>query len=168
MLLASIIYIQKLGRVWEYEIYSCLVTKSCLTLLWPIDCNPQGSWVPGISQSRILECVAISFSRGSSQPLDQSHFSYIVRQVLYHWATWQAQSIPFVSLQNLNTVFLLWTLPGFQHLQQWSELEGMWSFGSQPRLPVAPEKLLPAASVHTPLPGSDQWVWNIAMALTLF
>ena len=36
----------------------------------PIDCSPLGSYVHGISQARILEWVAISPSRGSSQPRD--------------------------------------------------------------------------------------------------
>ena len=45
-----------------------LVTQSCLTLCDPIDCNPPGSSVHGIRQARILEWVALSFSRGSSQP----------------------------------------------------------------------------------------------------
>ena len=45
-----------------------LVTKSCLTLCDPMDCSQPGSSVHGISQARILEWVAISFSRGSSQP----------------------------------------------------------------------------------------------------
>jgi len=38
----------------------------------PIDCSPPGSSAHGISQVRILECVAFSFSRGSSQPKDQT------------------------------------------------------------------------------------------------
>ena len=42
--------------------------QSCLTLCDPIDGSPPGSPVPGILQARILEWVAISFSRGSSQP----------------------------------------------------------------------------------------------------
>ena len=41
-----------------------LVTQSCLILCNPIDCSPIGSSVPGILQERILEWVAISFSRG--------------------------------------------------------------------------------------------------------
>ena len=45
------------------------VTKSCPTLCDPTDCNPPGSSVHGISQARILEGVAISFSRGSSWPM---------------------------------------------------------------------------------------------------
>ena len=44
------------------------VTQSCLTLCDPVDCSPPGSSVRGILQARILEWVAISFSRGSSQP----------------------------------------------------------------------------------------------------
>ena len=44
----------------------CSVTKSCLTLCYPMGCSTPGSFVPGISQARILEWIAISFSRGSS------------------------------------------------------------------------------------------------------
>ena len=43
----------------------CLIAQSCLTLCHPMDCGPPGSSVHGISQSRILEWVSISFSRGS-------------------------------------------------------------------------------------------------------
>ena len=56
----------------------------------PMDCSLPGSSVHGISQARILEWVAISFSRGSSWPRDWTHISCIGRQVLYHWATWKA------------------------------------------------------------------------------
>ena len=44
----------------------CSVAQSCLTLCDPLDCSPPGSTVHGISQVRILEWVAIPFSRGSS------------------------------------------------------------------------------------------------------
>ena len=53
----------------------------------PMHCSPQGSPVCGIFQTRILEWVAIFFSRGSTQPRDQTHVSCISRQILYHWAT---------------------------------------------------------------------------------
>ena len=46
------------------------VTQSCLTLCDPIDCSLPGSSVHGIFQAIVLEWVAISFSRGSSQPRD--------------------------------------------------------------------------------------------------
>ena len=48
----------------------CLVAMSCPTLCDPTDYNPPGSSVHGISQASIQEWVAISFSRGSSQPRD--------------------------------------------------------------------------------------------------
>ena len=46
------------------------VAQSCLTLCNPTDCSLSGSSVHGIIQAVILEWVAISFSRGSSQPRD--------------------------------------------------------------------------------------------------
>ena len=51
------------------------VTQSRLTLCNPMDCSPQGSSVPGILQARILEWVAISSFRGSSQPTDRTRVS---------------------------------------------------------------------------------------------
>ena len=48
------------------------------------DCSPAGSSVRGISQARILEWVATSFSRRSSQPRDQTQVSLHCRWVLYH------------------------------------------------------------------------------------
>ena len=53
----------------------------------PMDCSLPGSSVHGISQARILEQVAISFSRGSSRPRDRTRFSCIGRWTLYHGAT---------------------------------------------------------------------------------
>ena len=47
-----------------------LVTQLYLTLCDPMDCSPPGSSVHGILQARILQWVAISFSRESSQPRD--------------------------------------------------------------------------------------------------
>jgi len=46
----------------------CLVAQSCLTLCDPMDHSPPGSPVLGILQARILEWVAISFSRGLLDP----------------------------------------------------------------------------------------------------
>ena len=53
------------------------VAQLCLTLCDPIDCSPAGSSVHGILQARILEWVAISFSRGSSKLGDQTQVSCI-------------------------------------------------------------------------------------------
>ena len=52
-------------------------SKSSLTLCYPMDCSPPGSSVHGFFQTRILEWVAVSYSRGSSQLRDQIHVSYV-------------------------------------------------------------------------------------------
>ena len=68
--------------------------QSCPTLCDPMDCCPPGSPVSGIFQARILEWVAISYSRGSSWPRVGSNLhllsSYIGRQIVYLFATWEA------------------------------------------------------------------------------
>ena len=64
--------------------YVCvLVTQLCPTLCDPMDCSPPASSVHGILQARILEWVAISFSRGSSQSRDQNSVSGIGRQIFF-------------------------------------------------------------------------------------
>ena len=71
-------------------LYLCVCAK--LLQLYPtlcdsMDCSPPGSSVHGILQARILESVAMTFSRGSSQPRNGTHVSSIScigRQVLYH------------------------------------------------------------------------------------
>ena len=74
----------------------CLVTTLCLTLAIPMDCGLAGSSVHGISQARILEWVAISFSRGFFSTQNQTHLSHIDRQILYHRATREAREHPGV------------------------------------------------------------------------
>ena len=69
----------------------CVRAPSCLTVCNPMDCSLPGSSVHGMFQARILVWVAISSSRGSSQPRDQTWVSYIGRYILYHWATWEVQ-----------------------------------------------------------------------------
>ena len=57
------------------------------THVTPRDCSPPGSYVHGISKVRILECVDISFSKGSSWLRDRTHISCIScvgRWILYH------------------------------------------------------------------------------------
>ena len=56
-----------------YRDYACACAQLCLILCDPINCSPPGSSVRGIFQERIGEWVAISFSRGSSQPRDGTH-----------------------------------------------------------------------------------------------
>ena len=63
------------------------VAQSCPTLCKPMNCSLPGSSVRGIFQARILEWVAISFSRGSSQPKDRTLVFHIVGIRFTIWAT---------------------------------------------------------------------------------
>ena len=63
------------------------VAQSCPTLCDPVDCSLAGSSIHGILQARILEQVAISFSRGSSRPRDLTQVSRIAGRRFNLWAT---------------------------------------------------------------------------------
>ena len=65
----------------------CVHAQSWPALCNPMDCNPPGFSVCGISQARIREWVAISYSRGSSHPRDQTWVSCIVGRFFTNWAT---------------------------------------------------------------------------------
>ena len=78
-------------RMWsDRMLHACVHAQSCPTLCDSMDCSPPGSSVHGIFQTRVLEWVATSFSRGSSQPRDRTHISCIGKWVLYCWVTWEA------------------------------------------------------------------------------
>ena len=62
------------------------VSQSCLTL-----CDPMDYRGHGILQARILEWVAFPFSRGSSQPRDQTQVSCIAGGIFTSLATREAQ-----------------------------------------------------------------------------
>ena len=66
----------------------------------PMDWSPPGSSVHEISEARILEWVAIFFSRASSQPRDGTRISYIGRQILCCEAT---REVPCISYHLLRT-----------------------------------------------------------------
>ena len=55
----------------------CSVAQLCVTLCGLMDCSPRGSSVHGILQARILEWVAISSSRETSWPRDQTSTSWV-------------------------------------------------------------------------------------------
>ena len=82
----------KAGVQWGFttvSMHTCSGTQLFLTLCDPMACSPPGSSVHGIFLTRILEWVAISFSRGSSRPRDWTHFhiSCIGKRILYPWAS---------------------------------------------------------------------------------
>ena len=88
-------------RKWELFpkcvcVYVCvLVAQLCLTLCGPIDCSLQGSSAHEILEARILEWVAIFFSRGSSWPRDWTLVSCITGRSFTIWATREAVSTSY-------------------------------------------------------------------------
>ena len=61
----------------------CSLAQLCLTLCDPLDCSLPGSSVHGSFQVRILEWVATSSCKGSSQPKDRTCTSCLVRQIFF-------------------------------------------------------------------------------------
>ena len=80
----------------------CSVAHLHLTLREPRDCSPSGSFVNGIFHTRILELVAIFFSRGSSRPRDQIHISCCSRQVSTIETPGKPPSTEITHLENLT------------------------------------------------------------------
>ena len=68
-----------------------LVAQSCPTLCNPTDCSPPGFSAHGILQARILEWIAIPFSRGTSQPRDWALVSCLTGKFFTIWATKKAE-----------------------------------------------------------------------------
>ena len=69
---------------WKWK--KVKVAQSCPTL-----CNPMDYTVHGILQARVLEGVAFPFSRGSSQPRDQTQVSHNAGRFFTNWAIREAQ-----------------------------------------------------------------------------
>ena len=90
--------------------------QSCPTLCDPMDCSPPRSSVHGILQARIVETVAISFSRESSRPRDRTcvsciadRFFIICKVILYHPSTTEARRVHLV---EKSLKWEMYTLPG--------------------------------------------------------
>ena len=87
-----------------------LVAQLCPTLSDPMGCSPPGSSVHGDLQARILEWVAMSSSRGSSQPRDQTQVSRIAGGFFTVWATREAQWAMYLFSWQYHTVLITVTL----------------------------------------------------------
>ena len=88
--------------IWCVSMLSCQVWSDSFVTPWIAAHQAPLSM---ISQARIQEWVAISFSRGSSWPRDQTCISCLGRRILFHWATWE--------------VHWIWTIEQ-KKIQEWS------------------------------------------------
>ena len=97
----------------------CLVTQSSLTLCDPMDCSPPGSSVHGILHARILEWVAMSSSKGSSQPRDKTQTSHIACRFFTAESQGKPKNTGVGSLSLLQGIFpTQGSNPGLQHCRQ--------------------------------------------------
>ena len=90
------------------------LTQSCLTL-----CDPMDYTVLGILQARILIWIAFLFSRGSSQPKDQTQVSHIAGGFLPAEPQGKPKNTGMSSLSLLQWIFLTWeSNQGLLHCRQ--------------------------------------------------
>ena len=136
-------------------LFCCLVAKLCPTLYDSMDCSPPDSSVCGIFQERILEWVAVSFSRGSSWSKDQTHISCICRQILFF--------SPFIFISS--RLIILQYCRGFCHTLTW--INHGFTCISHPNppshLPVHPIPLgLPSAPVPSTSLMHPTWAGDLS------
>ena len=112
---------QRVGHDWmtELKILWVLVTQSCPNLCGPVNCSPPVSSVHEIFQARILEWVAISFSRAIF--LTQG-LKYVQLMPFYRWEKWGTER-----LRNLLNDTAEVLKPSFKLRSVW-----LWSWHSHP------------------------------------
>ena len=99
-----ILIIWKCAIQWHWD---KSLAQSCPTLCDPVDCSPPGSSVHGILQARILEWVAVSFSRGSSRPRDRTRVSCVAGRCFNLWATRCAENVVQPLALSISRTFSL-------------------------------------------------------------
>ena len=85
-----------------------------------MDCSPPGSSVHGILQARILETIAIPFSRESSWPRDWIRVSSTAGQCFTIWATGAAQKLTYMFTKEKSSC-------NWWSLSEWRCLQTFWS-----------------------------------------
>ena len=114
-----------------------LVDQLCPTLCDPMDDSPPGSSVYGISQARILEWVAIPFSRGSSLPRDWTQVSCFAGRIFTIWATHLSMTMSISVFLLYNRLFMLSSSYGKKKKKKYTpvflpgKFHGQRSLGSQ-------------------------------------
>ena len=116
----------------------------CPTLCDPMDYSPPGSSVLGTLQARILERIAISFSRGSFQPRDWIQVSSIAGRFHTIWATREASNTLYMYVSIYKEVSHK-VLPAPKEMG----LRSVWIPG---------DRVGPSWSLSTDFPLLDTWL----------
>ena len=118
---------------YEYGEVEVLIAQSCLTLCNTMDCNPPGSSLHGTLQARILDWVAILFSRGTSWLRDQIQVSCISGRFFKFHITEECQRL-LVFTQflthplffNIESSVLGWTQIYLEFLAPYAKRMAIW------------------------------------------
>ena len=150
---------------------------SCVQLCDPMDCSLPGSSTHGIFQARVLEWVAISFSRGSSRPSDKTQVPRLAGRRFTVWATREAmmKTLRLKEVKKLARIHEAETTPMdakdhtllHQHSSWWGNYKShrrIWlaRLGNNHFLgPITLGEIEPGLSHYPPLlgQGSDWLCW---------
>ena len=96
------VWYSPVARIMRVCVCVCarFVFQSCPTLCDAMNCSPSGSCVRGIFQAKLLEWVAMPFSRGIFPPQG-------LNPCLLYLLPWQVDSLPLASLSSLNNMKML-------------------------------------------------------------
>ena len=130
------------------------VTQSCPTLCDPMDCSLPDSFAPGISQARVLQWVAISFSRGSSWPRDWTQVFCLAGR---HFTVWATREILGAACGNGDLLDVL---------TAWCGSCALRAIGPRPWVPGKNQaglaSLQGAGGTHVcSQPGGDRHLWGL-------
>ena len=129
----------------------------------PMDCSPSGFSVHWIFQARILECVAISFSRGSFQHRERTPFSCNAGRLFTIWATMEAGNMKSVQFSSATQSWptlchpmdcSMSSVPIYHQLLEFTQTHVHWvSDAIQPSHPLLspslPPSIFPSIRVFT-------------------
>ena len=135
------------------QIHTCMwseVAQSCSTLCDPMDCSLLGSSVRGIFQARVLEWIAISFSRGSSRPRNRTRVSCIAGRCFTVWTTREDYIYIYI-----NGILLLLLLSHFSRVRLCDPIDGR-----PPGCPV-PGILQARTLEWVAISFSNPWKWKV-------
>ena len=118
-----------------------------------MDCSPPSFSVHRILQARILEWVAVPFSRGSSQPRDQIWVSCVTGGFFTTSTTWEPRIQKYISLNLTYSVWKRWVC-GTGWGMEWV----LWALVQNPPRKFVQERLAP--QVQTPSSPLARWRWR--------
>ena len=140
-----------------------LVTQSCPTLCNLTDCSPSGFSVHGILQARILECIAISFSKGTSRPRDRTLISCLAGRFFTVWVGINNPKIIMKSHMILNNQSNLQTKEqSWRYHAPWLKTI-LQNYCNQKSMILAQKETLRSMEQNRELRNKHTYLWSMKM-----